>query len=354
MSEAVQIPYDAHGAFPQSEAQAKVRYERFRAEDPFPSIDNALLNSGDLCDYVATAGMIYPFYPASLKPASYALRLLGKCVYWDEDGRKKVIDIQKEETFRLKANSIAFVTLEPTLRLPEYMAMRFNLKIRHIYRGLLLGTGPLVDPGFIGKLSLPLHNLTLNDYNLRGGEQLVWAEFTKISSQSRWLSGTAVRRRFSDAYVGFPKTKLRRDDVEDYLYLADAHRSIRSSIPKAMRVAEQSAVQARKDAQEAVDRAERVGRNTNWFTWAVGLTLAIGIAALVVEMHSLVRDTVDQSAAIAEQLRASHTQVLGAQERIRALTERVADLERILERHDTSSNVTPSPTPSITADQSKE
>lgn len=354
MSQAVRIPYDAHGAFPQSEAQAKVRYERFRAEDPFPSIDNALLNSGDLCDYVATAGMIYPFYPASLKPASYALRLLGKCVYWDEEGQKTVTDIHEEKTFVLRANSIAFVTLEPTLRLPEYIAMRFNLKIRHVYKGLLLGTGPLVDPGFAGKLSLPVHNLTVNDYCLRGGEELVWAEFTKISCQSRWLSGTAVERRFSNAYEGFPEAKLKRDDVEDYLHIADPHRPIRSSIPRAMQVAQNSAVQARDEAQEAVDQVERMARVSRLITLGVAASLIVGVAALVIEMHSLVQDTLNHTMEIAEQLRTSHMQILDAQDRIGALKERVIDLERVLKTPAPSPELAPSPTAGVNTDQGEE
>ncbi len=28
-----------------------------------------------------------------------------------------------------------------------------------VYKGLLLGTGPIVDPGFVGKLYIPLHKL---------------------------------------------------------------------------------------------------------------------------------------------------------------------------------------------------
>ena len=45
-------------------------------------------------------------------------------------------------------NSITFVQIESKIRLPNYIALRFNLRIQHVHRGLLLGTGPLVDPGF--------------------------------------------------------------------------------------------------------------------------------------------------------------------------------------------------------------
>ena len=37
----------------------------------------------------------------------------------------------------------------------------------------------MVDPGFHGRLSLPLHNLTSNSYRLVGGEGFIWVEATK-------------------------------------------------------------------------------------------------------------------------------------------------------------------------------
>jgi deoxycytidine triphosphate deaminase len=89
--------------------------------------------------------------------------------------------ISRGETFVLRRNSIAFVQVEPVFRIPDYIALRFNLKILHVHRGILLGTGPLVDPGFVGNLYIPLHNLTDSDYTFKGGEGLIWMEFTKVS-----------------------------------------------------------------------------------------------------------------------------------------------------------------------------
>jgi deoxycytidine triphosphate deaminase len=141
--------------------------------DPFPEIAPALLNSADISDYVRVTGMIYPFYKEKLKSASYPVAILGKLIYWDDEEKECQMDLQKGDYFTLKSNSIAFVTLEPMFRIPNYIALRFNFKITNVYRGILLGTGPLVDPGFVGKLSIPLHNLTSNDYLFKGGEDLI-------------------------------------------------------------------------------------------------------------------------------------------------------------------------------------
>src|SRR5690606_6283003 len=90
-----------------------------------------------------------------------------------EDGAKNL---------KVPANSIVFVESDLDFRLPPFIAIRFNLQINHVHRGLLLGTGPLVDPGFWGKLCIPLHNLTNEDYEIPLEEGLFWVEFTKTTS----------------------------------------------------------------------------------------------------------------------------------------------------------------------------
>ena len=131
----------------QSDDEAARQFATYKCTDPYPDIKPALLNSADIYDYVAATGMIYPFNPDKLKPASYEADLLGPVVYWDADNKEKRIDLQRGTQFTLKRNSIAFVTLHAKLRLPKYIALRFNLRITNVHRGILLGTGPLVDPG---------------------------------------------------------------------------------------------------------------------------------------------------------------------------------------------------------------
>jgi deoxycytidine triphosphate deaminase len=259
------------------EIEADKKFRFWQDKDPFPSIDSALLNSADIVNYVETTGMIYPFYPGiqneKLKPASYEINLLGPCVYWDENGKEKEVYLEKGMTFKLPPNSIAFVTLEPTFRIPKYIALRFNLKITHVYRGLLLGTGPLVDPGFQGKLSIPLHNLTTNEYIFKGGEGLIWMEFTKLSYNEAW-SRKEIRRAQNGSYVPFPIRKYEEyRNVKDYLRKADPglERPIRSSIPEVT-------VAAQKSAQDAADTIKDL-RNLGFAAFLV--TILIGAPAFI-------------------------------------------------------------------------
>lgn len=82
--------------------------------------------------------MICPFTddPGRLKSASYEVNPGGKFIFWDEkDSKKIVIDITKDGTFTLPPNSISFVQIESQFRLPQYIAVRFNLRITHVHRG---------------------------------------------------------------------------------------------------------------------------------------------------------------------------------------------------------------------------
>lgn len=264
---------------------AQARAKRWASEDPFPAIPSALLNAADIQDYVAATGMIVPFNanPAKekLKAASYEVDLLGKYVYYDGEGNERSDVIKRGDPFVLEANSIAFVTLEPEFILPDYIALRFNLRITHVYRGLLLGTGPLIDPGFQGRLSIPLHNLTTNDYRLTGGEGLIWVEFTKLSPEgdstadpSRPPAGAPPRLGRRHVNKGFEEKK--GSGVSDYLRKAEPYRPIRSGIPAAT-----------KDAQLAAQQARDTTKGFRTLVTLAGAAFLVGLISLVIGLVSL-------------------------------------------------------------------
>ena len=278
----IQLP-----VFASSDEEAESRFAGTRGCDPFPDIKPALLNTADLVDYVAATGMLHPFNvdpnnpSVLLKPASCGIPLVGTALWWDPtDGSPelKQRDVKRGEKLSLKRNSIVYVTLEPTLRLPDYIAARFNLTIRDIYRGVLVGTGPLVDPGFTGRLSLPLHNLTFNDYELTGGEPIVWMEFTKLSENHRWAGGTPQTRH--GEYVEFPERKRNRRTVHDYVKYASGD-PITSSIPRLVG-----------DAQRAARDAQQAARRLFGLSFLAALAVVVGIGAIVFAGLQLV-DSID-------------------------------------------------------------
>lgn len=227
-------------AFAPTKDDARARYEQWRKQDPYPDIAPALLNSVDLLDYVAIAGILYPFdvTPADkwLKPASCALACAGEFRRYDIDTTTGEIlaepaagELNPESPLRLLPNSITFLHLETLFRIPVYLAARFNLAIREIHRGILVGTGPLVDPGFDGRLLIPLHNLTTNEYSVGYGEPLVWVEFTKLSPNAQLPEGQPQPR--TETFIDFPQRKQRKS-LKQYLDDANHGKPIASSIPR--------------------------------------------------------------------------------------------------------------------------
>ena len=241
----------------------------FLSQDPYPEIEPSLLNSADIHDYVMATGMIEPYDFSKLKSGSYEVNFTGIVYYWDENGKEQSIDMERERKFLLRKNSIAFLFTATRFCLPDYMALRFNLKITHVHRGLLLGTGPLVDPGFEGNLLIPLHNLTTNDYEFTLNEGLIWVEFTKLSSNPRWRKkGTPPAR--TGVYKDFPNSKKNKD-APYYFGKAAWGRGIRSSIPDAMSRTAEDAKQSRISAEKARKSARR---------WSIGTAIAVVVAVI--------------------------------------------------------------------------
>ena len=187
--------------------------------------------------------------------------------------------------FILPPNSITFVSIEPMLRLPEYIALRFNLKIRHVHKGLLLGTGPLVDPGFCGRLFIPLHNLTTNSYSFKGGDGLIWFEFTKISEHEKWSWRDRERPLGRLGQLGRTPTPTENTTPLEYIRRAvGPERSIVSSIPDALQKASHS-------AEEAERQVRRLGElfTIGGVIAVIALLLTIGFG--VIPIYSLVEQS---------------------------------------------------------------
>ena len=141
-------------AFTDDEAES--RFANTRSADPFPDIPPALLNSADIDDYVRATGMIFPYYPTTkLKSASYEAQIGELAIYWDNEGHPHEVDLDKDGKVFLEPNSLIYFMTHQFFRLPDYIALRFNLRITNVHKGLLLGTGPLVDPGFDPSPVLP-------------------------------------------------------------------------------------------------------------------------------------------------------------------------------------------------------
>jgi len=121
-----------------------------------------------------------------LKPATYDMRL-GNYAVRSELGKKEEFNLGPEDIIpsriskklELPPNSLTFVSTHEEFKLPKDVIARFNLKVGLVHKGLLLGTGPIVDPEFSGTINIPIHNFSSQSVTINYLDPLISVEFTK-------------------------------------------------------------------------------------------------------------------------------------------------------------------------------
>lgn len=299
---AINQPY-SRLPFAENDKEAKERADFFRTVDPFPDIPPALLWEKHFIDYARVTAMLHPFFPKSedgrVKSASYEAYAGSSFIRWTPDGRKIVEEIKPgQSSFILPKNSIGFIQIESTIRLPEYIALRFNLRITHVHRGLLLGTGPLVDPQFEGNLLIPLHNLTDQDYEIGKDEGLIWIEFTKTSRKMPCAPSPNQPANTNDKFVIESYKKNR--PAEYYFEKANHNNPIRSSIGGVIADSQTTA----RNAERAARRAQRAS--------SLFLTIGfLGVAALVASTAVALHQYFGQIGAMAQNVQDKASTAVG-------------------------------------------
>jgi deoxycytidine triphosphate deaminase len=265
--------------------EAKKLYQKTKSNDPFAWIPPALLNKQNIIHYIKSTGMIFPFIEEDLKGITYDARLMGECIYWEYDkkgkGRqKKRVDLQKEgDKIILEPNSIFFLSLQPYFQIPEYIALRYNFKIHHIYKGLLLGTGPIVDPGFTGYLSIPVHNLTDNTYELSYNETMISIEFTKINPYSS-IENYSLSTKFQKMKIFSEKPAERKVEY----YVNDAITYSKESTSKNFGVI--NSIPAIEEAIHDIEKFQK--RTTKKFKLSVIIGAIIGIITIMSQIFFMI------------------------------------------------------------------
>jgi deoxycytidine triphosphate deaminase len=147
-----------------------------------PSTDPArkgMLLSNEIERFCKKQLLIVDYKPEHLRPASYTLTI-GPA-YVDSSGKIKKLK-SEQPFFYMEPNSIVYVTTREVLDLPYYIAARFNLRVKWVYKGILLGTGPQVEPGFRGNLSCPLFNLTNRSIKIKLDEEFATIDFERTTA----------------------------------------------------------------------------------------------------------------------------------------------------------------------------
>lgn len=142
---------------------------------------SGLLLADRILFYCQKALLIWPYDEQFVEPASYTLHAGREYLMSHRSGQIESRDLEKEGKVVIPPNGLIYIRFYEEVNLPYYMIARFNLRVTQVYRGLLLGTGPQVDPGYRGLLGCPIHNFTDEDKAIHFFDPLVTIDFEKTS-----------------------------------------------------------------------------------------------------------------------------------------------------------------------------
>ena len=149
------------------------------AEEDSESDKYGVLLSDQIKHLVDQCKLIDPYNPKNLKPAGYELTvgdeyyLGGEYHNFDEASHGNSIIIPPFE--------VAVIKTHETVCLPRFLIARWNLRVRHAYKGLLWVGAARVDPGYAGHLFCPIYNLSDRPVSLPKGENLALIDFVKTT-----------------------------------------------------------------------------------------------------------------------------------------------------------------------------
>lgn len=170
--------------------QSKEHSWKFNDPDFGNPARKGMLLSSEIEKFCKNRLLIEDWDPSCLRPAAYTLKIGDE--YADSDGSRGRLS-EQNASFLMRPNSIVFVSTKEKLNLPFYIAARFNLRVKWVYKGILLGTGPQVDPGFKGHLSCPLYNLTDRPVRIRRGDKFATIDFERTTDFCKGKSWEEIK-----------------------------------------------------------------------------------------------------------------------------------------------------------------
>ena len=203
----------------------------------FRHVQGAVLLAWEIKKYATSYNLLIEncFEEEKLKGASYSMTpdVGNNAWVFNENGEKEPLKKKKDLDpsgklryyYEIPSNSLVYVRLKQKLRLPYYIIGRFNLKVSYTYMGLLLGTGPQVDPGYNNQLNIPLHNFTNNPIKIYIDESFVTIDFVRTSPlpakyrllRSRSELFAPKNKKLYEELHPQDWEKQQRFDIEDYL-----------------------------------------------------------------------------------------------------------------------------------------
>lgn len=149
---------------------------QFLWNDPFKEDVAGVLLSDKIASYADKCCLVVPFESKLLRPAEYTLRVGQKCYY---DGTPS--KVEEDKPVVIPPNGLVYIQIYEYFNMPYYLVARYSLRVHQVYRGLILDNGLQVDPGFHGRINVPVYNFTNEEKTLEFKESLLSVEFVKTT-----------------------------------------------------------------------------------------------------------------------------------------------------------------------------
>jgi len=164
--------------------------------------------------------LLDPFDPECVKGASYDIRVgsavrvpspnVGGNVQWVALGIPPL-----EESVSIPPGSTCIIQSLEKVHVPKYMKGRLALRAFHARR-LFFFPGGVIDPGYDDYLFLPIANLGDTPIELKYGEAVVSAEFTKLNKEAvPYQRSKEPPHAISEHPIVFDRVKLSKE-VEEH------------------------------------------------------------------------------------------------------------------------------------------
>jgi dCTP deaminase len=152
-------------------------------DNKFPELPGVLLSDKIERYCEEDCCLITPFLQSNLRPAGYDLRVGANYAIKGQN-----LPLVEGYSFKIEPYTVAVIETLETLNLPKFLIGRWNIRVTLAYKGLLWVGGAQVDPGFRGKLSCPIYNLSTEAVQLNYGDALAMIDFvttTPFTDESR-------------------------------------------------------------------------------------------------------------------------------------------------------------------------
>ena len=162
-----------------------------------------MLTDGEIREAIDAGGIdIEPFVDDCLQAASYDFRV-GNQAY--VSGNEEVSDVANKGLVIIEPGEFAMITTLETVRCGSQYAAQLGLDSRYARQGLVLLSGPQIDPGFHGVLIVRVTNLSPRRVTLTHEAPFLTVQFFRLA------------REVAKPYVGSRQgqTGLGPSDIEE-------------------------------------------------------------------------------------------------------------------------------------------